>query len=265
MTADRRGGVAGPLLAAGERGFSARPPIMNRRERRAAEAAARKQNEGGGLEPVVAFHEAGHAIARYLTAAELGYAPEEAIARIEIASGPLRPLGDSFDGKATTYSQAVTFGPKLSKAMDATARPILMRVAGQTISGKAHFDLLVEIVAAARAAGADIDAWLGARALQAVFGAVAEALCTRKPFDEVWNDYQCEEDMRGIVANCMTAGLPTEAIQPVIDAAVERAKVEVARPGMLDALNALSRHLHDHGTTKGRLAVSIIERHLPRD
>lgn len=264
MTADRRGGVAGPLLAAGERGFSARPPIMNRRERRAAEAAARKQNEGGGLEPVVAFHEAGHAIARYLTAAELGYAPDEAIARIEIASGPLRPLGDSFDGKATTYSQAVTFGPKLSKAMDATARPILMRVAGQTISGKAHFDLMVEIVAAARAAGADIDAWLRARALICIFGSIAEALYTRKPFEEIWNGYEAENDMRNIVGDCMIAGMG-DAAEAIIDAAVERAKVEVARPGMLDALNALSRHLHDHGTTKGRLAVSIIERHLPRD
>ena len=75
---------------------------MNRKERRAAEAMARKQRNAAPDSNVVAAHEAGHAVARYLTAAEIGYPPEEAISQIEIsAPGAWSHAGYSFDGRCS--------------------------------------------------------------------------------------------------------------------------------------------------------------------
>jgi hypothetical protein len=48
---------------------------MNRRRRRAAKA----KGSIGKLDRVVAIHEAGHAVARVLVAADFGWSPEETV------------------------------------------------------------------------------------------------------------------------------------------------------------------------------------------
>ncbi len=77
------------------------------------------------LDPVIAIHEAGHAIARFLTVGDLGgYSEDAAIAYIEVHSDPAQAQSrDSFDKKATLHSQAITYGPRFPKQVsDAVLR-----------------------------------------------------------------------------------------------------------------------------------------------
>src|ERR1700731_4078074 len=76
---------------------------MNRHQRRAAKA----QGISKTLDPVVAIHEAGHAVARVLSATDFGRTAEEMISHIDVATG--ESLGESFFDKSVTLkSQAVT-------------------------------------------------------------------------------------------------------------------------------------------------------------
>jgi hypothetical protein len=49
---------------------------MFRRARRAAASEVRKAQ----LDPITAIHEAGHAVARYLTAADMGWVTDKSVA-----------------------------------------------------------------------------------------------------------------------------------------------------------------------------------------
>src|SRR5205823_7055448 len=55
--------------------------LMDRHERRAAKVATRSAK----IDLVVAVHEAGHAVARFLTAGDLGFSADDAISYIEMA------------------------------------------------------------------------------------------------------------------------------------------------------------------------------------
>jgi hypothetical protein len=91
---------------------------MNRHERRAAKAQSRTVE----MDRVVAVHEAGHAVARVLTASDLGLSSEEAISHIEVGIG--NSMAESKDGKMQLMSQAVTFGPMLSREIGAALKRI---------------------------------------------------------------------------------------------------------------------------------------------
>ena len=67
---------------------------MNRRERRARAAAAKKAI----VDPVVAAHEAGHAIARFLTASMMGLPEDKAIDSIVVHPEDAGPKGESVNG-----------------------------------------------------------------------------------------------------------------------------------------------------------------------
>src|SRR5438067_9965781 len=83
--------------------------LMNRHERRAAKVAVRSAK----IDRVVAIHEAGHAVARFLTAADLGFSVDAAISYIEIA--PDSAVTKSIDKRMIFRMQAATFGPMLSR------------------------------------------------------------------------------------------------------------------------------------------------------
>jgi hypothetical protein len=67
---------------------------MNRHQRRAAEA----QDTSKKLDPAVAIHEAGHAVARVLGAADFGLPAEKMISHIDV--GTPENLGESFFDKS---------------------------------------------------------------------------------------------------------------------------------------------------------------------
>jgi hypothetical protein len=82
---------------------------MNRHQRRANKTKGIDKK----LDPVIAIHEAGHAVARVLSAEDFGLPAEKMISRIDV--GTAENLGKSyFDKSATLISQAITYGPTLS-------------------------------------------------------------------------------------------------------------------------------------------------------
>jgi hypothetical protein len=106
---------------------------MNRQQRRAVQARSKKIP----LNPIVAFHEAGHAVGRYITAADMGLSVDDAIAFIDVAPGT--SLGSSLD-KTALLSQSqsrqyfpgsvATSGRSNSKTLFALLR--LLRPKGRT-------------------------------------------------------------------------------------------------------------------------------------
>ena len=226
---------------------------MNRKQRRAAKAKARMRGGRSTIDPIVSAHEAGHAIARYLTAAEMGYTPEKSISQITISAPNALPyMGQSFDGKATLYSQAVTEGPMVSMEMDDSCKQVVAAT-GRSVDE----EFLSRVVSKARENGADIETWLRARALIAVMGSAVEAAATRKNIHDVLYGYECENDLNGFTRDCIAAQVQDE-VEKRIDDAVRRALEYLMRQDVCDAVNALATHLVKNGSTSGKTATRII-------
>ena len=231
---------------------------MNRRERRAARAKARRH----GIDPITAFHEAGHAVGRYLTAPDMGFSEDEIITDIVVHSEGERPdMGMSIDGRVKFESLAVCNGPTFSAELGAlvpAASKKLGILAPATLSGRQSFDLMKEVLTAGRDEGIDVNAWVEARAIFTVFGPMVEAMQRGMPFTDVWDGEQGDGDRRDIVADGVVAGLTPDEIGVVIKSAVDRVVDYLQQTNVVDAVNALGRHLQRHGTTSGKRAAAII-------
>jgi hypothetical protein len=231
---------------------------MNRHERRAAKALSRTVE----IDRVVAVHEAGHAVARVLTASDLGLSSEEAISHIELGIG--NSMGKSKDGKMQLMSEAVTFGPRLSKDIAAAFKRIAAGVPPDQID-RQH---ITDAVSLARSEGADIEKWLRAKMLIAVFGSAAEAKYTDKTIEDVWTSYAAEADRRDAFSEGVLAGLSTSDIEVLIEDAIRRAKVLIEHPQIQSAIHALADGLPNSGKLPGKRAVHIIAQvlfHKPID
>ena len=231
---------------------------VNRRERRAARAKARHH----GIDPITALHEAGHAVGRYLTAPDMGFPEDEMITEIVVyIEGEKPDMGTSIDGRAKLQELAVCNGPMLTAELGAlvpAAREKLGLLAASTLSGRQSLDLVKEVLTAGRNEGIDVNAWVEARAIVSVFGPMVEAMQRKMTFDDVWNGYEAEDDLGGIVGDGVAAGLSPDEIAVVIKSAVDRVVDYLQQTNVLDAVNALGRHLQRHGTTSGKRASAII-------
>ena len=229
-----------------------------RRKRRASRAKAGRHP----IDPVTALHEAGHAVGRYLTALEMGLSEDEVITEIVVETEGRRPeMGTSFDGRMKLVSLAVCNGPMLSAELQRlvpAAMEIMGIAAGSTLSGRQALDLVKEVLAVGRSEGIDVDAWVGARAVVAVFGPMVEAGVREVPFQDVWDGYEAEDDVTGIVGDGVAAGLSSDEIGAVIETAKHRVLDYLQEPKVGNAVNALGNHLLEHGTTAGERAAAII-------
>ena len=237
---------------------------MNRNQRRAAKAREGRDRATAHVPKanIVAAHEAGHAIARYLTAAEMGYSTEESITSIEIASpGAKRYAGTSVDGGTKFFIQATTFGPMLTKEIGQVGKRVAERErihSGAALVEREWLDHLSQVISEARAEGVDIESWLQARALISVMGPAVEAMLREKPIAEILESDESEGDLRGFIQDCMIAKVSESEFSPRIDAAVERAVEFLGDSNVIAAVNALAAHLLNNGTTDGKTAVRII-------
>ncbi len=231
---------------------------MNRRERRAARAKTRHQ----GIDPITALHEAGHAVGRYLVAPDMGLPEDEMITDIVVHLDGKRPdMVTSIDGRVKFETLAVCNGPMFSAELGAlvpAAREKLGILAPVTLSGRQSFDLFKEVLTAGRNEGIDVDAWVEARAIITVFGPMVEAMQRKMTFADVWDGDEAEGDRRGIVGDGVAAGLSPDEIAVVIESAVDRVLDYLQQTNVIDAVNALGRHLRRHGTTSGKRAAAII-------
>ena len=225
---------------------------MNRRERRAAKVTARSEN----IDRVIAVHEAGHAVARFLTAGDLGFSADDAISYIEIA--PDSAVTKSIDKRMYFRMQATTFGPMLSREIQEAFKEECTRLGG--LSGRAAFEALSGIITMARSAGIDVNKWLRAKSLISVFGAAAEARYISKSFEDVWNSYECENDRRDAVQDCMIGGTTeVDDIDTVIKEAEAAAENLIKRPEVWRAIVALADSLPAVGKFQGKKAAAIIK------
>jgi hypothetical protein len=228
---------------------------MNRHERRAAKALSKTAK----LDLVVAVHEAGHAVARVLTAPNLGLPLEKAISYIEV--GARKPMSESTDGKMGLVSQAITFGPMLSTDIHAA----FARIVANVPKDQVYRQHITDAITLARSEGADIETWLRARMLIAVFASAAEAKHTNRQLRDVWNSYEAENDVRQSVSDGLHAGLTTSEIEVFIEEALDHSAALIKQPHIQSAIYALADALPGNGTMPGKQAVQIITQALSGD
>jgi hypothetical protein len=220
-------------------------PRLNRRQRRAAKAAAR----GRRVDRRIAVHEAGHAVGRVLVAGLLGWDIGEIINSVEIRAASI-DVGVSQDGLASLVSQATTYGPFLSKPMEdfLRARNAKLDIAAVTDAA----------VTEMRAAGIDVDGWLRAESLVCVFGPMAEATLVGRCYDDALGDYSSEADLADIVRSGDLCGKTRAETAEVINEAVGIAHHLMAeQPGVWPAILALADNLK-FGRNDGREAAATI-------
>lgn len=198
-----------------------------------------------------AVHEAGHAIARFLTAAEMGLEPEKAVSRIEFQPGlDPRPYGDT---SFFTVRMATTFGPLFSSDIQAH----IGRVAfGHHVSPAEQ----ATAIFAARAAGIDVLGWCRSRMLMHVFGAVAEARYASRGPNEIWTSAVCHSDLEEALEEGALVGWSPERTLEAIDAAIDEAVRLVNVPAVWSAIDAVAKEIRRLGTLTGPQALQAIPR-----
>jgi hypothetical protein len=226
---------------------------MNRQQRRAAKA----KGTVGKLDRVVAVHEAGHAVARVLVAADFGRSAEEMVAYIDV--GTAQKIGKShFDKSVTLVAQATTYGPTLSVELQSVFDRMVKGLAPGSLTKK-H---IVDAIAVAKAEGIDVLPWLRARMLISTLASSAEAKHTGRSIHEVWNSLESEDDLKGAVEDGMYAGIPAVEIGSFIEEALERSEAIIQQANVQRAIHALADALPDQGRLTGRRTVFVINRAL---
>jgi hypothetical protein len=226
---------------------------MNRHQRR----VAKSQDIGKKLDPVIAIHEAGHAVARVLVAEDFGLPTEKMISHIDV--GSRENLGEShFDKSVTLISQAVTHGPTLSAELQAVFNRTTQGVDPSKLT-KQH---IVDALKVAKDEGIDVAPWLRARMLISTLASVAEAKHTGRQIADVWNSLESEGDLKGAVEDGVYAGLPTDQIAVFIGEALDQSEALLKQTNVQRAIQALAEALPVSGRLKGQRAVFIINRAL---
>lgn len=236
---------------------------MKKYQRRAAKALAKGTR--GKPDRIVAVHEAGHAVAKVLSAGEMGYGYdlENAIKSIKIEPGDSRP---SADGKMLMRTQGTTFGPMFSREIDEAAVDFKKRYLAEerVLNTFDERKFLSGVVDAGRLAGADLDRWFRARVFDAVSGPIAEAIVSNELFDKVWNGYEAEGDAFSVSRDAVLCGMSSAQAGAVIEEAAALSALLMNEPQVWNAVIAVSAK-KPIGTLKGTRAVRIITSALGLD
>jgi hypothetical protein len=172
----------------------------------------------------------------------------------------------SVDDKAMLVSSAVTFGSMYS-------RPMIDYLRDNPISqamGPGHPTTLKAEVEACRNAGLDILTWAANKVFIAMAGPTAESKFTARPIDEVVNSYECENDLRDAMRDCLLAGMTTDEATNVCDNALNLTARIFAERDIWHAVVTLADRLPANGRLEGHRAASIIlealrSKQTPRD
>jgi hypothetical protein len=215
---------------------------MNRHEKRAAKAMARRQ----AVDRVVKVHEAGHAVARILVADSLGWSADEALKYIDI--------GEQLEPEAA----AANYGQFYSKPM---LEFLQTKMPPEAIDGPHNGTEMHALFSEMRSAGIDVDAWFRARSIDILFGAIAEAKLTGRSSIDVWMGDGCMLDVEDLHFAGFLSGIPEEQLAEVIVERIEIAEGYIARPEVWRAILVLADKIKP-GRMNGRVAAAIITRAL---
>jgi hypothetical protein len=214
------------------------------------------------LTPIVAVHEAGHAVARALVAGELGYSLHEVISLIDMGAKADR----SENGRRVTRDQGSTWGPFLSKEMEMASRELHAAYRKKRdepgYETGTYWPTTMEL---SRAAGADIERWFRARVFQTVSGPMAEAIASKRPFIDVWNGHgwDADDDQKSLAFNAEIANVGRRKLDSTISWMAVVSAYLMDKPEVWRAVLDLAKKLPDFGTMDGRKAVGIISSAVP--
>jgi hypothetical protein len=221
---------------------------MNRKERRAEKATARKTHSLTDV-PIAAIHEAGHAVAMLLTIGELGYGIREAFAHIE-----MHP-----DQSGVTHKHM--FSREIEEG-SAEFRRTYISERGTPCGADVH-SFLTQVVRCGRAAGANIDRWFRARTFDAVSGSIAEAIYSDRSFHQVWLSDHATRDRLRVADDMSLAGIRDQQVTEVFDQIAALSAHIMQKPPVWTAVLTLAKALPLVGRMSGSNAVSCIASAIP--
>ena len=236
----------GRQLASNSRHFV--ETYVNEYELLRAENGQRKMTRGYTLDKIAAVHEAGHAVARYLSADAMGFRGAEAIDYIEIAPPFSRP---NLAAKTILAPKPAIFGPLYS-------RPMMDFLKTDSIS----LDLAAA-VDACKAQGMNVEMWAAVRAFICMAGAAAEAQFTNRSLNEIANER--ENDLEDATRYCLAAGMTTQEASKVCNRALDWAREAFDDPRNWAAVLALAGSLPSGGSINGGQIEKIITRAMNED
>jgi hypothetical protein len=203
------------------------------------------RHKANGLDRVAAVHEAGHAMARYLSADAMGFRADEAIDYIEIAPPFSRP---NLDAKSILTAKAATIGPVYS-------RPMMDFLRTDSVSQN-----LTAAVEACKAHGIDVEMWAAVKAFVCMAGPAAEAQFTNRSLNEIANGYNCEHDIREATRYCLSAGMTTQKASKICNDALNWAREVFDDSRNWTAVLAIADSLPSGGRINGKWIEKIITR-----
>ena len=186
--------------------------------------------------PLVAVHEAGHVVGRFLTANLLGMEPVDTVNRVEMHHEPDWEL----DGE-----EAFVAGPYFSEEIEAVAQRI--DCSGAFSIGDEYCRRVIQ---AARLSGADIDGWATAMICVFVAGPAAEARVQNLPFAAAAPGAELDLHRAGQTAKLV--GWSATRCMVTISNAVRLLNDRWSDPNAWRALLAVARYLPDEGRVEGR-------------
>ena len=105
--------------------------------------------------------------------------------------------------------------------------------------------------------------WFRARVCDAVTGSITEAIITKRPFDDVWNGYQAEGDLSGVMMDAEISGIAVNEVISTINRMAALSAYLMEKPEVRAAVLALANRLPTVGRMDGDEAVAIIAKALP--
>jgi hypothetical protein len=216
---------------------------MSRRDRRRLAAGMKKQP----INPLTAVHEAGHAVARYIVANEMGIPQEKCIDRIVME----QRIFSTQDG-VTWVSEAVTYGPLFSRDIQA----VITR--GKPPAPPSD-DEIIQFVWQAKLEGADVRTWLNAKALVIIMGPLAEACATGQAIENVLLSNASRGDLEDLSRYCKWAAITEDDAGKVLADAIQRGIELTRQPRISTAIHRAAQQLIGKSEISGKEIVAVIE------
>lgn len=194
-----------------------------------------------------AIHEAGHAVARFLTAQKWGYESQEAVAYIEMRRSDAAPT--VIETSATQHRAiAATNGPRFPLDMMALAE---------------NCDTEAELISKAREAGIDVEDWASVQMSIIVGGIVAEMKATGRATIPPGS----QADIAEALGVGKAVGWSDAETRNAIEAYRQKLDGLFSEPAIWNGLLTLAKALPQEGKMEGREAWEIyrsaIESHNP--
>lgn len=189
---------------------------------------------------VTATHEAGHAVARLLTANLMDYPVEKAVLKIEVGRAD---HGLFTPGVGEIPSAAVCYGPPLCRKLDEAAKELFAGRRWATIEDAWR---AVSHVASETERRANIYA----RLLIIVMGAAAESKLARLPnANQVFTSPACRHDRDDFKKACALIGIRGDELIKAQEDFLQHAMKLVQRPSIWSATNAIAFELRNAKAT----------------